>query len=181
MKANREKVTQGHAGIGSASHLCGLQFLGAVDAPVTSVAYRGTAPALNDLVAGQFDFMCDQTLNVLQPIQSGLIKAYAATTRQRLAVAPDLPTASEAGLPGFETNVWFGLWAPKGTPKPIIDRLADGAAKGAGRFRGEEQACVRRRRDRAAGSRTPEALRAHLKAEIDKWVPLIRKAGITAD
>jgi len=181
VKANREKVTKGHAGIGSASHLCGLLFLGAIDAPVTTVAYRGTGPALNDLTGGQFDFMCDQTLNVLQPINGGLIKAFAATTRQRLAVAPDLPTAAEAGLPGFEITVWFGLWAPKGTPKPVIDKLSaalqqallDPEVKSRLASAGAETVSPERAR--------PDALRAHLKAEIDKWAPLIRKAGVTAD
>jgi len=181
VKANREKVTKGHAGIGSASHLCGLLFLGAIDAPVTTVAYRGTGPALNDLTGGQFDFMCDQTLNVLQPVNGGLIKAFAATTRQRLAVAPDLPTAAEAGLPGFEITVWFGLWAPKGTPKPVIDKLSaalqqallDPEVKSRLASAGAETVSPERAR--------PDALRAHLKAEIDKWAPLIRKAGVTAD
>ena len=181
VKANREKVTKGHAGIGSASHLCGLLFLGAIDAPVTTVAYRGTGPALNDLTGGQFDFMCDQTLNVLQPVNGGLIKAFAATTRQRLAVAPDLPTAAEAGLPGFEITVWFGLWAPKGTPKPVIDKLAaalqqallDPEVKSRLASAGADTVSPERAR--------PDALRAHLKAEIDKWAPLIRKAGVTAD
>jgi len=181
VKANREKVTKGHAGIGSASHLCGLLFLGAIDAPVTTVAYRGTGPALNDLTGGQFDFMCDQTLNVLQPVNGGLIKAFAATTRQRLAVAPDLPTAAEAGLPAFEITVWFGLWAPKGTPKPVIDKLSaalqqsllDPEVKSRLASAGADTVSPERAR--------PDALRAHLKAEIDKWVPLIRKAGVTAD
>jgi len=181
VKANREKVTKGHAGIGSASYLCGLLFLGAIDAPVTTVAYRGTGPALNDLTGGQFDFMCDQTLNVLQPVNGGLIKAFAATTRQRLAVAPDLPTAAEAGLPGFEITVWFGLWAPKGTPKPVIDKLSaalqqallDPEVKSRLASAGADTVSPERAR--------PEALRAHLKSEIDKWVPLIRKAGVTAD
>jgi len=181
VKANREKVTKGHAGIGSASHLCGLLFLGAIDAPVTTVAYRGTGPALNDLIGGQFDFMCDQTLNVLQPVNGGLIKAFAATTRQRLAVAPDLPTAAEAGLPGFEITVWFGLWAPKATPKPVIDKLSaalqqallDSEVKSRLASAGADTVSPERAR--------PDALRAHLKAEIDKWVPLIRKAGVTAD
>jgi len=181
VKANREKVTKGHAGIGSASHLCGLLFLGAIDAPVTTVAYRGTGPALNDLTGGQFDFMCDQTLNVLQPVNGGLIKAFAATTRQRLAVAPDLPTAAEAGLPGFEITVWFGLWAPKGTPKPVIDKLSaalqqallDSEVKSRLASAGADTVSPERAR--------PDALRAHLKAEIDKWAPLIRKAGVTAD
>ena len=181
VKANREKVTKGHAGIGSASHLCGLLFLGAIDAPVTTVAYRGTGPALNDLTGGQFDFMCDQTLNVLQPVNGGLIKAFAATTQQRLAVAPDLPTAAEAGLPGFEITVWFGLWAPKGTPKPVIDKLSaalqqallDPEVKSRLASAGADTVSPERAR--------PDALRAHLKAEIDKWAPLIRKAGVTAD
>ena len=181
VKANREKVTKGHAGIGSASHLCGLLFLGAIDAPVTTVAYRGTGPALNDLTGGQFDFMCDQTLNVLQPVNGGLIKAFAATTRQRLAVAPDLPTAAEAGLPGFEITVWFGLWAPKGTPKPVIDKLSAAL----------QQALLDREvksRLASAGAETvsperarPDALRAHLKAEIDKWVPLMKAAKVKTD
>ena len=181
VKANREKVTKGHAGIGSASHLCGLLFLGAIDAPVTTVAYRGTGPALNDLTGGQFDFMCDQTLNVLQPVNGGLIKAFAATTRQRLAVAPDLPTAAEAGLPGFEITVWFGLWAPKGTPKPVIDKLSaalqqallDPEVKSRLASAGADTVSPERAR--------PDALRAHLKAEIDKWVPLMKAAKVKTD
>src|SRR6516225_2645164 len=124
VKTNGEKVVHGHAGIGSASHLCGLLFLNAIDATVTIVPYKGTGPALNDLNGGQFDFMCDQTLNIFQPVQGRLIKAYAATTKKRLAVLPDLPTAAESGLPDFEITVWFGMWAPKGTPKPVIDTLS---------------------------------------------------------
>jgi Tripartite tricarboxylate transporter family receptor len=93
VKTNKERVIHGHAGIGSASHLCGLLFLNAIEVTVTVVPYKGTGPALNDLIGGQFDFMCDQTLNVLQPVKAGLIKAYAATTKKRLAVLPDLPTA----------------------------------------------------------------------------------------
>lgn len=181
VKANREKVTQGHAGIGSASHLCGLLFQGAVGTKLTSAAYRGTGPALNDLVGEQFDFMCDQTLNLLQPFRAGLIKAYAVTTGQRLAVVPELPTAAEAGLPGFGITVWFGLWAPKGTPGPVIARLSgalqqaviDPEVKGRLAAAGAETVA----QDRAR----PEALRTHLRSEIDKWVPLIRQAGETAD
>src|SRR5207302_10105095 len=120
----KEKVNHGHAGLGSASHLCGLLFLNAIDTKVTTVAYRGTAPALNDLIGGQFDFMCDQTLNVAQPVKAGLIKAYATPTPARLAVLPDLPTTAEEGLPSVRITVWFGLWAPKGTPQPVIDKLS---------------------------------------------------------
>jgi tripartite-type tricarboxylate transporter receptor subunit TctC len=181
VKSGREKVTSGHAGIGSASHLCGLLFLNAIGASVTTVPYKGTGPALNDLVGGQFDFMCDQTLNVLQPVKAGMLKAFAATTRSRLAVMPDLPTAAEAGVPGFEITVWFGLWAPRGTPRPVIDKLAaalnetlqDPEVKNRLAASGAETVSPERAR--------PEALRTHLKAEIDKWVPLIQKAGVYAD
>ncbi|MGB9044674.1 MAG: tripartite tricarboxylate transporter substrate-binding protein, partial [Pseudolabrys sp.] len=114
VKANTEKMTHGFAGVGSASHLCSLLFLHAIDATVSGAPYKGTAPALNDLMGGHLDFMCDQTLNVLQPAKAGLIKAYAATTPQRLKVAPDLPTVSESGLPGFQMVVWYAMYAPKG-------------------------------------------------------------------
>lgn len=181
VKASRDKVTHGHAGVGSASHLCGLLFFTAIGTGVASVPYKGTAPALNDLIGSQFDFMCDQTLNVIQPVRSGLIRAYAATTRSRLAVLPDLPTASEAVLPGFEMTVWFGMYAPKDTPKPVIERLShalqralvDPDLKGRLASAGAEAVAPERGR--------PEALRAHLKSEIDKWVPIIRKAGISAE
>jgi putative tricarboxylic transport membrane protein len=181
VKAGGEKVTQGHAGIGSASHLCGLLFLSAVDTTVTTVPYKGTAPALNDLIGGQFDFMCDQTLNVFQPVKAGMIKAYAATTKARLAVLPDLPTAVEAGLPGFEITVWFAMFAPRGTPQPVIDKLA--AALGEALKDPEVKS-----RLAGAGAETvpperarPAVLRQHLKAEIDKWTPIIRKAGVYAE
>ena len=143
--------------------------------------YKGTGPALNDLIGGQFDFMCDQTLNVFQPVQGGLIKAYAATTKQRLAVLPDLPTAAESGLPDFEITVWFGMWAPKGTPKPVIDTLSAALQKA---LKDPEV----NNRLAAAGAETipseraqPEALRAHLKSEIDRWMPIIKAAGIKAE
>ena len=157
--ANRDKVIHGHAGVGSASHLCGLLLLSSIDATVTVVPYKGTGPALNDLIGGQFDFMCDQTLNVLQSVRGGLIKAYA----------------------GFEITVWFGMWAPKGTPKPVIDTLSVAL---------QEALKSPEVKDRlaAAGAETvsserarPEALRAHLASEIDRWTPIIRKAGVSAD
>jgi tripartite-type tricarboxylate transporter receptor subunit TctC len=181
VKAGKEKVTHGHAGVGSASHLCGLQFFSAIGMTVTSVPYKGTGPALSDLIGGQFDFMCDQTLNVLQPVNAGAIKAFAVTTKARLAVAPELPTAAEAGLPGFETAVWFGMYAPKGTPKAVIDTLAaalQGALKDPdvkGRLAASGAETVSSERAQ------PEALRAHLKAEIAKWVPIIRNAGAHAE
>ncbi|HKA81251.1 MAG TPA: tripartite tricarboxylate transporter substrate-binding protein [Xanthobacteraceae bacterium] len=181
VKAGKDKVTLGHAGIGSASQLCSLLFLSAIDTMVTTLPYKGTAPALNDLLGGQFDFMCDQTLNVLQPVKAGMIKAYATTTKTRIPAASDLPTVSEAGLPGFEITVWFGMYAPKDTPKPVIDKLAaalqealkDPDVKSRLAASGAETVATERA--------TPEALRAHLKSEIDRWVPIIKKAGVQAE
>ena len=113
LSANNDKMTYGFAGIGSASHLCSLLFFHAINTTVNGAPYKGTAPALNDLLGGHLDFMCDQTINVLQPAKTGLVKAFAATTPQRLKVAPDLPTISESGLPDFQMVVWYAMYAPK--------------------------------------------------------------------
>ena len=181
VKANNTQVTHGHAGIGSASHLCGLLFFNAIATTVTSIPYKGTGPALNDLIGGQFDFMCDQTLNVLQPVNAGLIKAFATTTKARLAVAPDLPTAAEAGLPGVEITVWFGMWAPKTTPQPVIEKLSAGLREALKEPEVKNRLAMAGAETVAAERATPAALRAHLKSEIDKWVPIIQKAGISAE
>ncbi|MFL4982059.1 MAG: tripartite tricarboxylate transporter substrate-binding protein [Xanthobacteraceae bacterium] len=181
VKANNTQVTHGHAGIGSASHLCGLLFFNAIGTMVTSIPYKGTGPALNDLIGGQFDFMCDQTLNVLQPVNAGLIKAFATTTKARLAVAPDLPTAAEAGLPRVEITVWFGMWAPKATPQPVIEKLSAGLREALKEPEVKNRLAMAGAETVAAERATPAALRAHLKSEIDKWVPIIHKAGISAE
>jgi tripartite-type tricarboxylate transporter receptor subunit TctC len=181
VKEHKDKVTYGHAGIGSASHLCGLLFFNDIGTTVTSIPYKGTGPALADLMGGQFDFMCDQTLNVFKPVQAGLIKAYAATTKERLAVLPDLPTANEAGLPGFAITVWFAMYAPHGTPQPVIEKLSAALQEALkdpelkSRLAGAGAEAVAPERAR------PEVLRATLQSEIDKWVPIIRKAGVYAD
>ena len=178
VKANTEKMTHGFAGVGSASHLCSLLFLHAIDATVSGAPYKGTAPALNDLMGGHLDFMCDQTLNVLQPAKAGLIKAYAATTPQRLKVAPDLPTVSESGLPGFQMVVWYAMYAPKGTPKPVIDRLSGALQKALQDSEVKERLAQSGAETVAPERARPEVLRAHLISEIDKWVPIIKKAGV---
>jgi len=180
VKENRARLTYGFAGVGSASHLCGLLFFNTIGMTVTGVPYKGTGPALTDLMGGQFDFMCDQTLNVGPAVKAGSIKAYAVTTRERLAAFPDLPTASEAGLPGFAITVWFGLYAPKGTPKRIIEQLSKALQQALqdhdvnSHFAGSGAQTV------APERATPAALQAFLKSEIDKWVPIIREAGVTA-
>jgi tripartite-type tricarboxylate transporter receptor subunit TctC len=181
VKANKSKVTYANAGIGSASHLCGLVFMSAIQTDLTTVPYKGTAPAMNDLLGGQVDFMCDQTTNTTGQIKGGKIKAYAVTSKARIPSLPNLPTLAESGLPGFEVVVWHGLWAPKGTPKPIVDKLAAALKEGlhdpAFTARMAELGATVVADDRAR----PDALRAHAKAEIDRWGPIIKKAGVYAD
>jgi len=178
LKAHHDKMNYGFAGVGSAAHLCGLLFFNAVGTTVTGIAYKGTGPALTDLMGGQFDFMCDQTLNVGPAVKAGKIKAYAVTTKERLAAFPDIPTAAEGGLPSFEITVWFGLYAPKGTPKPVIDKLSKALQQALqdpdlqARLAGSGAKAVSPERA------TPEALRTFLQAEVDKWVPIIQKAGV---
>lgn len=181
VKANKDKVTYANAGIGSASHLCGMLFMTAIQTDLTTVPYKGTGPAMNDLLGGQVDFMCDQTTNTTSQIKGGKIKAYSVTTKTKVPSLPDLPTVDSAGLPGFEVAVWHGLYAPKGTPAAIVERL-DKALQAA-----LQDATVKQRfadlgtEPVALNRATPEALRAHLRREVDKWGPIIKKAGIYAD
>jgi tripartite-type tricarboxylate transporter receptor subunit TctC len=123
VKANQDTVTYANAGIGAASHLCGLLFMKATGTKVTEVPYQGTGPALTDLVGGQVDFMCDQTTNTTGQIKGGEIKAYAVTTAERNAALPDLPTTAEAGLPDLKVSVWHGLYVPAGTPDEVVQKL----------------------------------------------------------
>ena len=180
-KANKDKVTYANAGVGSASYLCGLLFMSAVQTDFTMVPYKGTGPAMNDLVGGQVDFMCDQTTNTVPQIKSGNVKTYGVTTAARLASLPDLPTLDEQGLKGFDLVVWNGLFAPKGTPKPALDKLV--AA-----LQSAVQSTAFRQRLAELGAEpvppakaTPASLGALLKSEIDKWAPIIRKTGVYAD
>jgi tripartite-type tricarboxylate transporter receptor subunit TctC len=178
VKANETKVQYGMAGIGAASHLGGLMLNSMMKVNVLEIPYKGTAPALNDLVAGQFDYMVDQAVNVLAQIKGGNIKALGVSTKKRLEVLPDVPTIDEAGLPGYEVEIWNGFFAPKGTPKEIvaklnavlIETLADPAIS----KRLSELAVV----VPVKAESTPEALAATLKASIDKWVPAVRAAGV---
>jgi tripartite-type tricarboxylate transporter receptor subunit TctC len=181
LKANSAKMTYGNAGLGAASHLCGLLFMSAVNVDVQTVSYKGTAPAMTDLIGGQIDFMCDQTTNTTGHIQQGLVKAYGVTSAKRVSSLPNLPTLQEQGLKGFEVVVWHGIYAPKGTPKPVLDKL-NAALKTA-----VQEPAFRDAMEKLGASpvspekATPEGLQKHLKAEIDKWGPIIRKAGAFAD
>ena len=181
LKANKDKVTYANAGIGAASHLCGMLFMTSIQTDLTTVPYKGTADVIKDLLGGQVDFTCDQTTNTTSQIKADKVKVYGVTTRKRLASLPKIPTIDEAGLKGFEVSVWHALYAPKGTPKPIIDTLTkalqaalkDKVVKDRFADLGTEPVEEKRA--------TPDVLRAHLKAEIDRWAPIIKKAGTYAD
>jgi tripartite-type tricarboxylate transporter receptor subunit TctC len=181
LKSNKEKVTLANAGIGAASHLCGMLFMSAIGIELTTVPYKGTGPAMNDLLGGQVDLMCDQVTNTLSHIKSGKVKAYAVTYKNPVATLPGVPSLASAGLPGFELSVWHGLYAPKGTPKEVVTKLS-GALQTALKDPTVKQRLADLSTDPVAENRaTPEALRAHLKAEIDKWGPIIKKAGVYAE
>ena len=181
VKANKDKVTYANAGLGAASHLCGMLFMTTIQTDLTTVPYKGTADVIKDLLGGQVDFTCDQTTNTTSQIKADKVKVYGVTTKTRLASLPNIPTVDEAGLKGFEVSVWHGLYAPKGTPKPVIDTLTkalqvalkDATVKKRFADLGTEPVAEKRA--------TPEALRAQLKAETDKWSPIIKKAGVYAD
>ncbi|HEX5022993.1 MAG TPA: tripartite tricarboxylate transporter substrate binding protein BugD [Candidatus Binatia bacterium] len=181
VKANKDKVTYANAGIGAASHLCGMLFMTSIQTDLTTVPYKGTADVIKDLLGGQVDFTCDQTTNTTSQIKADKVKVYGVTTRKRLPSLPKIPTVDEAGLKGFEVTVWHALYAPKGTPKPITDTLTkalqvalkDKVVKERFGDLGTEPVEEKRA--------TPDVLRVHLKAEIDKWAPIIKKAGVYAD
>jgi tripartite-type tricarboxylate transporter receptor subunit TctC len=181
IKSNPDKVSAGTAGAGSASHIGGIYFQNFSHTGFLFVPYRGTGPAMQDLISGQIQIMIDQSSNSLPQVRNKLIKAFAVTSKTRLAVAPDIPTVDEAGMPGFYISVWHGLWVPKDTPKPIIAKLATAVraafADPATRKRfldlGQEIPPVEQQ--------TPEALGAFQKAEIEKWWPLIKAAHIKVE
>ncbi len=181
VKANKAKVTYANAGIGAASHLCGMLFMSAIETDLLTVPYKGTAPAMNDLLGGTVDFMCDQTTNTTSQIKSGKVKVYAVTSKKRVPSLPDVPTLDELGLKGFEVGIWHALYAPKGTPKAVIDKLATALQDGL-----KDETVKKRFADLGAETvpldrATPAALQSFLKAEIDKWGPIIKKAGVYAD
>ena len=181
IQANGDKMTFGNAGIGAASHLCGMLFMIAVNKQIVAIPYKGNAPVMNDLMAKQIDLTCDQTTNTTGPIESKLVKSYAITTKKRLQSMPNLPTADEAGLPEFEAAAWHGIYAPKGTPPEIVKKLA-GALQGALR----DPELVKRFNDINTepvpqDQATPEALQAKLISEVDRWAPIITANGQFAD
>jgi len=180
-RANQDKASAGSIGVGSAAHVAGVQFQNLTGLQFQYVSYRGAAPALQDLMGGQIDFLFDHLAHSLPHVRAGKIRAYAVTAATRSPSAPDIPTFDEAGVPGLHVLIWYGLWAPRGTPKDIIARL-NAAVREALADPG-----VRQRLSDLGQvippleQQSPEALAAHHKAEIDKWWPLIRAAGIKVE
>jgi len=183
IEANKGKINLANAGLGAASHLCGLLFQSTVKVDMQTVPYKGTGPAMTDLLGGQVDLMCDQTTNTTGQIETGKVKAYAVTTLKRLTTPAlkNLPTLDEAGLKGFNVTIWHGLYAPKGTPKAVTDKINGAlrvALKDADFVKREEAlGAVIVSDARVAG---PEH-RKFVEAEINKWAPIIKAAGQYAD
>jgi tripartite-type tricarboxylate transporter receptor subunit TctC len=176
-----EDVMYANAGIGAASHLCGLLFMNALETQMTTIPYQGTGPALTDLMGGQVDLMCDQTTNTTNQIRDGSIKAYAVTVPERLESLKDVPTAAEAGLEGFEVTIWHGLYAPKGTPEDVVNRLSKSLQVAL-----KDPTVVTRFADlgtapSSEADATPAALRAKVESEINLWRPIIEAAGVYAN
>lgn len=181
MKEKKAAATYGHAGIGSASHLCAMLLMSAINTQMTPVGYRGTGPAMTDLIGGQFDWMCDQTTTTTAQIKENKIKGYAATTKQRLKVLPDLPTLDESGLKGFEVTAWHAMWAPKGLPADVGRKLSDALLAALKDPKVVERLAALGAIPVPPDQTGPEALAAHLKAEVAKWAPVIQAAGVKAN
>jgi tripartite-type tricarboxylate transporter receptor subunit TctC len=178
IKANGSKVTMANAGPGAVSQLCGLLFQSRLGVKLTNVPYKGTGPALTDLLGGQVDLLCDQTTQTIPYIKDGSVKAYGTTTLKRLPAIPNVPTLDEQGLKGFEVKVWHGMYTPKGVPQPILDKLNAALKKSL------TSPDVKKRLEDAnidivaVNKISANGLKTHLDAEINKWGPVIRKANI---
>lgn len=181
VKKNKDKVNYANAGVGAASHLCGMLLMSALDTQMNTIPYKGTGPAMTDVLGGQVDLMCDQTTNTTSHIQGGKVKAYGVTTKTRVKNLPNLPTLDEAGLKGFDLAVWHGVYAPKGTPKEAVDKLVKALQAALKDPKVIERFAALGTEPVSQKDATPEALQAKLKSEIDKWRPLIQKAGVFAD
>ncbi|OOG51861.1 tripartite tricarboxylate transporter substrate binding protein BugD [Polaromonas sp. C04] len=181
VRTNKDKVSLANAGLGAVSHLCGLMFMSQIGVELNTIPYKGTGPAMNDLLGGQVDLLCDQTTQTMPMIKEGRLKVYGVTTLKRLGSLPNVATLDEQGLKGFEVKAWHGMYAPKGTPAPVMDKL-----NAALRVAMLDPMVKQRMNDLSSDivpsdKMTPAGLRTHLEAEIGKWGPVIKKAGIYAD
>jgi tripartite-type tricarboxylate transporter receptor subunit TctC len=181
LKANPDTATEGIPGVGSIAHVSGVFFQNITGARFQFIPYRGTAPAMQDLVAGRIDMMFDAPASSLPQVHANRIKAYAVMSGNRLAAAPEIPTVDEAGLPGFHFSLWFALWAPKGTPKNAIAKLNDAVVNSLADPTVRQKLADESMEVLPREKQTPEALAAFHKAEIEKWWPIIKAAGIKGD
>ena len=178
IRANGSKVTMANAGPGAVSQLCGLLFQSRLGVRLTNIPYKGTGPALTDLLGGQVDLLCDQTTQTIPYIKDGRVKAFGTTTMKRLPAIPNVPTLNEQGLKGFEVKVWHGVYAPKGTPQPVLDKINAALKKAL------NTPDVRKRLEDSNIDIVPmdkvsaKGLKSHLESEINVWGPVIRKANI---
>ena len=174
---NKEKVSLANAGVGAASHLCGTMLMDALGTELLTIPYKGTAPAMNDLLGKQVDMMCDQTTNTTQQIDGKKVKAYAVTSLKRVPTLPDLPTMDEAGFKGFQVGIWHGMWVPKGTPQPVVDKLVKSLQTGLADPKFQE-------RMRLLGASVltaeanPQALTAKVTQQVPQWAELFKKANV---
>lgn len=181
LKANGNKVSLANAGLGAVSHLCGLLFMTQMGVDLNTIPYSGTGPAMNALLGGQVDLLCDQTTQTVPLIKDGRVKVFGVTTLNRLAALPNVPTLAEQGMTGFEVKVWHGMYAPKGTPAPVLEKI-----NAALRVAMQDPVVKQRLTDLSsdvpsADKLTPAGLKTHLEAEIAKWGPVIKKAGVSVD
>lgn len=178
IRSEGDRMTFGNVGLGSASQLCGLMFMNTTDTKLSQIYYKGGGPALNDVIAGHIDVYCDPATGPTPYIQSGTIKGYAITSKTRVTTLPDVPTSAEAGVPEFDVTTWYGLYAPRGTPKPVVDHLVAALQTAL-----KDPALISRFAELSMtpvepARATPAALEAFLKSEIDKWARIIKAAGI---
>ncbi|MBX9958498.1 MAG: tripartite tricarboxylate transporter substrate binding protein BugD [Burkholderiaceae bacterium] len=181
VKANSSKINLANAGLGAVSHLCGTLYQQALGVTLTTVPFQGTGPALNALLGSQVDILCDQTTNTVPHIKAGTVKLYGVTTKQRIKALPDAPTLDEGGMKDFEVIVWHGVYAPKGTPAPVLQKFGDALREAL-----KDPAFIQRMADLGgeippAARQTADGQRAWLTAEVDKWGKAIRAAGQFAD
>ena len=173
VKQNPAAIKQAHGGVGASSHMACVLFNTSVAIKPTQVAYRGTGPAMNDLIGGHVDTFCEQSVSVAQQVSGGAIKAYGVSATERLAALPNVPTAKEAGI-DYQMSIWAGIFAPKGTPKPVVDKLAAALDKAL------DDASVRERLNKLGGSvpgkqeRSPAAFEAYVKSEVARWAPILK-------
>jgi tripartite-type tricarboxylate transporter receptor subunit TctC len=182
VKKNQDKVSLANAGVGAVSQLCGMLFMHQIGVKLTTVPYKGAGPAMNDLMGGQVDLLCDQTTQTAPVIQDGKrVKVFGVTTPQRLSSMPAIPTLDEQGLKGFDVKVWHGMYAPKGTPKDVIEKI-NKALNVAIKDETVKKRITELSSDLVTADKaTPESLRKHLTAEVARWDKVIKAAGVTAE